>query len=178
MLSSKIFLINIGDLSSIVSNDFSFYLDGYCVLVNLPTKENQNEWALAQIEKRNNYICFRIKFDDVRIFQGSNPQDVVNSYMDYYYQNTNKRYIIDGFEVFGMYSPIVWKLWSLFFPEKLQIKFGNVIRLKPRAELPKNFWVNSEDHSGMTDLFGLIVPSERNFEKMLSFMKDSAFENI
>ena len=43
MLSSKIFLINIGNTTTITKseNDFFLFLEGYCVLVNLPIINNK-----------------------------------------------------------------------------------------------------------------------------------------
>jgi len=180
MLSSKIFLINIGN--SHITDDTVFpIIVGHCILVDLPISEYKSEWAIAQIGRRSDQPCFRIIFDYNRQFIASSLNDVILMYMNYYEKNTGKRFLINGYEVFGMFSPILWKILERLFPERKQhTQFGNIIRLKSKAEMPYNFWINSESQSGIFDSCGLFVPSGKNFEDMFNFIKehDTIYEKM
>ena len=112
-LSLKIYLINIGQVGPNF-NEFPIF-DGHCVLVSLPISEDKNEWALAKIEKEplEDQYNFIIKLDQKIIFTGQNPQDTASQYMKYYEETNGKEILIDGYEIFGMYSLILWKIWQI-----------------------------------------------------------------
>ena len=112
----------------------------------LPISEEKSQWAYAHIEKKDeNLTRFIIKFFPDLEFQGIHPQEVANEYMNYYEEKTRKIYLIDGYEVFGVLSSIVWKIWSSFYEERI-LKFVSVIRLTQKNKLFDN--ITSEDHSG------------------------------
>jgi len=150
----------------ILSNDGIPYYDGYCVWVNLPIFENKSQWGFAQISKKEETeICFSIKFFPNLEFQGEDPQKTADEYMNYYESKTGKRYLIDGYEVFGMLSPIVWKIWSYFYKPPI-LNFLNVIRLTQKIDIFDK--IISEDHSGTIDSsinFGDFLISEEKEKK-------------
>jgi len=84
-------------------------------------------------------------------FEGTDPQNVVDNYLKYYKENTGESYFFCRYEVFGMLSPIVWKIWSIIYNREVKFKFGNIIRLKQKAMLPHNYWINSENPAGIID---------------------------
>jgi len=53
--------------------------------------------------------------NSIKFFQGEYPRKVADEYMNYYKSKTRKIYLIDSREVFGMVSPIVYKIWSNFY---------------------------------------------------------------
>lgn len=144
----------------------------------MPISEDKNEWALAKIEKEplEDQYNFIIKLDQKIIFTGQNPQDAASQYMKYYEETNGKEILIDGYEIFGMYSLILWKIWQIYKPMNIPI-FGNILRLKQKAELPNNLWINTENPSGIIDPSGYLFPSIKNIEATKDFLEnDNSFD--
>lgn len=75
---------------------------------------------------------------------------------------------VNGFEIFGLLSPIVWAIWEKI--GKLGVHFANLIRLRPKALLPPNKWIKSRSFLGHYDLGGTAIPANNNLEGLKEFI--------